>query len=528
MSTVPTDDHGYPVWHRHLERLFTNLSDPNDHDCLAADLQEAGMEEEEDLEVLLEPAPFSFPDLAAATEHALRDRLDALLSVSLRATEHFIRIERSDKDFDEDACLRRLVCRWLSEYAGNAFCLDVLDRADALSGKAARSPDPFAALCAASARTNAVVVDHFPEAMLAVLQPPHEALKSHALLCFFAHRALAPRGAANRAFFRKEIAASLAALSDEVWRGGVDCRDPETGRTLLHRAVLSGNADGRSGQGRIVLAAAALLHAGADVSCADANGATPLSDAVRDARLGVVLSTLVLYGRSSAVVDRGGVGVRQLARLTAEVKALRRALLRSRRETAAALVAMGRLIGCAPRTDQTAVGGAVGGAAGGAGNAKFADARSADASAPADGSGAGDANALVVVQGTLIDDSDGRSEAPVQATRSEEGSAATPRARAETGAAAAGGAPPRAEALRGRAAAAEPPMFAAGNRVEANFEGSGEWFEGTVSAVTQSAGGPVLYTVRYDDGDSEEAVAAARLRPPPDPKGAETETEPRG
>ena len=51
------------------------------------------------------------------------------------------------------------------------------------------------------------------------------------------------------------------------------------------------------------------------------------------------------------------------------------------------------------------------------------------------------------------------------------------------------------------------PEFAVGQRVEANFEGEGEWFAGVVDKVEDGR-----YDITYDDGDEEFGVEAARVR----------------
>lgn len=347
-ATVQTDELGYPLWHKQVDRIFKALSDPGDTDCLASDLQEAGMEEDADLELLLEP-DLTAIDVASVTELLLRDRLDGLIALALRATKHFLDMKREDVGFDINVETHRLLSRWLCSYVGNLFCLDVLDRAGLLNVHA-RADDMYRGLCDASKSTTLVVTQHFPEALLAVIQEPYKEYKRHLLTTFLSHRCLAPKGAANKSFFRTEMAAQLSSISDELLSGGVDCVHEETGRTMLHRIVLSGAG---SNQGQKVAAAALLLHMGADVSQADKHGHTPLSDAMRKEQLGVVLSVLMQYGRGTCVVDRGGVGVRQLARLTAEVRELRRALLRSKRETSTVLLAMGKMV---MRLDKTQMG----------------------------------------------------------------------------------------------------------------------------------------------------------------------------
>ena len=57
------------------------------------------------------------------------------------------------------------------------------------------------------------------------------------------------------------------------------------------------------------------------------------------------------------------------------------------------------------------------------------------------------------------------------------------------------------------APAAEAPAFAVGQRVEANFEGEGEWFAGVVDKVEDGR-----YDITYDDGDEEFGVEAERVR----------------
>ena len=50
-------------------------------------------------------------------------------------------------------------------------------------------------------------------------------------------------------------------------------------------------------------------------------------------------------------------------------------------------------------------------------------------------------------------------------------------------------------------------ISAVGQRVEANFEGEGEWFAGVVDKVEDGR-----YDITYDDGDEEFGVEAARVR----------------
>jgi hypothetical protein len=68
-------------------------------------------------------------------------------------------------------------------------------------------------------------------------------------------------------------------------------------------------------------------------------------------------------------------------------------------------------------------------------------------------------------------------------------------------------APSSPEAQAPPSPAAEP-EFAVGQRVEANFEGEGEWFTGVVEKVTEDG----RYDITYDDGDEEFGVEAARVR----------------
>ena len=67
-------------------------------------------------------------------------------------------------------------------------------------------------------------------------------------------------------------------------------------------------------------------------------------------------------------------------------------------------------------------------------------------------------------------------------------------------------APPSPEAQAPPSPAAEP-EFAVGQKVEANFEGEGEWFAGVVDKVEDGR-----YDITYDDGDEEFGVEAARVR----------------
>ena len=68
-------------------------------------------------------------------------------------------------------------------------------------------------------------------------------------------------------------------------------------------------------------------------------------------------------------------------------------------------------------------------------------------------------------------------------------------------------APPSPEADAPPSPEAEAPAFAVGDRVEANFEGEGEWFAGVVDKVEDGR-----YDITYDDGDEEFGVGAARVR----------------
>ena len=65
-------------------------------------------------------------------------------------------------------------------------------------------------------------------------------------------------------------------------------------------------------------------------------------------------------------------------------------------------------------------------------------------------------------------------------------------------------APPSPEAQAPPSPEAE---FAVGQRIEANFEGEGEWFAGVVDKVEDGR-----YDITYDDGDEEFGVEAARVR----------------
>jgi hypothetical protein len=67
-------------------------------------------------------------------------------------------------------------------------------------------------------------------------------------------------------------------------------------------------------------------------------------------------------------------------------------------------------------------------------------------------------------------------------------------------------APPSPEAQAPPSPEAEP-EFAVGQRIEANFEGEGEWFAGVVDKVEDGR-----YDITYDDGDEEFGVEAARVR----------------
>ena len=66
-------------------------------------------------------------------------------------------------------------------------------------------------------------------------------------------------------------------------------------------------------------------------------------------------------------------------------------------------------------------------------------------------------------------------------------------------------APPSPEAQAPPSPEAE--QFAVGQRIEANFEGEGEWFAGVVDKVEDGR-----YDITYDDGDEEFGVEAARVR----------------
>lgn len=71
------------------------------------------------------------------------------------------------------------------------------------------------------------------------------------------------------------------------------------------------------------------------------------------------------------------------------------------------------------------------------------------------------------------------------------------------------------EAEAPRSPEAEEPAYAVGQRVEANFEGEGDWFAGVVAGTANGR-----YDIRFDDGDEEFGVEATRVRPsnlpPPD------------
>jgi hypothetical protein len=59
-----------------------------------------------------------------------------------------------------------------------------------------------------------------------------------------------------------------------------------------------------------------------------------------------------------------------------------------------------------------------------------------------------------------------------------------------------------------------PRLFTVGERIEGNWLGHGDWYDGKVAYVeeTTKAGTPPLYTILYDDGESEEKVPTDRLR----------------
>ena len=55
---------------------------------------------------------------------------------------------------------------------------------------------------------------------------------------------------------------------------------------------------------------------------------------------------------------------------------------------------------------------------------------------------------------------------------------------------------------------AAPDAFSVGDRVEADFEGAGEYYEGAIAGVNADG----TYKIAYDDGDEESGVEAARIR----------------
>lgn len=55
--------------------------------------------------------------------------------------------------------------------------------------------------------------------------------------------------------------------------------------------------------------------------------------------------------------------------------------------------------------------------------------------------------------------------------------------------------------------------FQLGERVEARFGGKSKWFPGKIRRARERPDG-FLYDIVYDDGDSEEAVFAGRVRRP--------------
>ena len=71
-------------------------------------------------------------------------------------------------------------------------------------------------------------------------------------------------------------------------------------------------------------------------------------------------------------------------------------------------------------------------------------------------------------------------------------------------------------------------MYTKGAAVEGNYGGEGQWYPGRISRVSEAVGAaapggrslPVLYDLLYDDGDTETAVPAERIRPLPAPASA--------
>lgn len=56
-----------------------------------------------------------------------------------------------------------------------------------------------------------------------------------------------------------------------------------------------------------------------------------------------------------------------------------------------------------------------------------------------------------------------------------------------------------------------------GDRVIANFDETGDWFNGTISAIHKGDYG-VRFSVDYDDGDKEAGIKPANIRPPLPPQ----------